>query len=131
VETKLTNVLLIAKRTEMIEKVETILSEYFHNITRVSEVTDTGQLLPGRHFDLIVVTDSLQNKPNRDFLQSLKSVFPNAKFIYLVHEIAQQMEMSLRTVGLTFLGNYDHFIRFARQIIGTAADSKKTEGPRA
>ena len=119
------NVLLIAKRTEKINRVETVLSEYFESIDRVSDLTGTGQLPPDFHFDLIVATDSLEIKPDGDFLACLRGQFPGAKFLYLADEIAPETEMSLRSGGLIFLGSYDHFIHCAHQILGSVANSVK------
>ena len=117
------NALLIAKRTEKINRIETVLSEYFESIDRVSDLAGTGQLPPDFHFDLIVATDSLEIKPDRDFLSCLRGQFPGAKFLYLADEIAPETEMSLRSGGLIFLGSYDHFIHCAHQILGSVADS--------
>ena len=120
------NALLIAKRTEKINRIETVLSEYFQSINLVSDSTGTGQLPLDHHFDLIVATDSLEIKPDGDFLCCLRGQFPNAKFLYLADEIAPETEMSLRAGGLIFLGSYDHFIHCAHQILGSVVDSAKS-----
>ena len=117
--------LLIAKRTEKINQIETVLSEYFESVDRVSDLAGTGQLPLDLHFDLIVATDSLEIKPDGDFLACLRGQFPGAKFLYLADEIAPETEMSLRSGGLIFLGSYDHFIHCAHQILGSVADSVK------
>jgi hypothetical protein len=117
------NALLIAKRTEKINRIETVLSEYFESIDRVSDLAGTGQLPLDLHFDLIVATDSLEIKPDGDFLSCLRGQFPGAKFLYLADEIASETEMSLRSGGLIFLGSYDHFIHCSHQILGSVADS--------
>ena len=117
------NALLIAKRTEKINRIETVLSEYFESIDRVSDFAGTGQLPLDFHFDLIVATDSLEIKPDGNFLSCLKGQFPGAKFLYLADEIAPETEMSLRSGGLIFLGSYDHFIHCSHQILGSVAES--------
>ena len=117
------NALLIAKRTEKINRIETVLSEYFESIDRVSDFAGTGQLPLDLHFDLIVATDSLEIKPDGDFLSCLRGQFRGAKFLYLADEIAPETEMSLRSGGLIFLGSYDHFIHCAHQILGSVAES--------
>jgi len=117
------NALLIAKRTEKINRIETVLSEYFESIDQVSDLAGTGQLPLDFHFDLIVATDSLEIKPDGDFLSCLRGQFPGAKFLYLADEIASETEMSLRSGGLIFLGSYDHFIHCSHQILGSVADS--------
>ena len=119
------NALLIAKWTEKINRVEAVLSEYFESIDRVSDLGGTGQLPLDFHFDLIVATDSLEIKPDGDFLACLRGQFPGAKFLYLADEIAPVTEMSLRSGGLIFLGSYDHFINCAHQILGSVANSVK------
>jgi N-acetylglucosaminyldiphosphoundecaprenol N-acetyl-beta-D-mannosaminyltransferase len=121
----MTNALLIAKQTEKINQIESLLSEYFHKVSLVSDLTATGQLPPDLHFDLIVATDSLEIKPDGDFLSCLRGQFPGTKFVYLGNEIAPETEMSLRSGGLIFLGSYDHFIHSAHQILGSIADSVK------
>ena len=117
------NALLIAKRTEKINRIETVLSEYFQSIDRVSDFAGTGQLPLDLHFDLIVATDSLEIKPDGNFLSCLRGQFPGAKFMYLADKIAPETEMSLRSGGLIFLGSYDHFIHCSHQILGSVADS--------
>ena len=121
----MTNALLIAKRTEKTNRIENLMSEYFQKISVISDLTGSGQPPPQHHFDLIVVTDSLEIKPDGDFISCSKRLFPGAKFVYLGNEIAPQTEMSLRAAGLIFLGSYDHFIHRAHQILGAAADSVK------
>jgi hypothetical protein len=121
----MTNALLIAKRTEKINRIENVLSEYFQKVSRVSDLAGTGQLPLDLYFDLIVVTDSFGIHPGGDFLYCLKGKFSNAKFLYLADEIAPETEMSLRAGGLIFLGSYDHFTNCAHQILGSVADSVK------
>ena len=99
------------------------LPGYFESIDRISDFAGTGQLPLDLHFDLIVATDSLEIKPDGDFLACLRGQFPGAKFLYLADEIEPETEMSLRSGGLIFLGSYDHFIHCSRQILGSVADS--------
>ena len=119
------NALLIAKRTEKINRIETVLAEYFESIDRVSDFAGTGQLPLNLHFDLIVATDSFEITPDWNFLSCFNGPFPGAKFSYLADEIAPETEMSLRSGGLIFLGSYDHFIHCSQQILGSVADSRK------
>jgi hypothetical protein len=123
----MTNALLIAKRTEKTNQIENLLSEYFQKVSVISDLTGSGQLPLQYHFDLIVVTDSLEIKPDGDFISCLRRLFPGAKFLHLGNEIAPQTEMSLRAAGLIFLGSYDLFIHCAHQILGAVADSVKKE----
>ena len=122
----MTNALLIAKQTEKTHRIENLLTEYFQKVGRVSDLAGTGQLPLDLHFDLIVVTDSFGVHPDGDFLSCLRGKFSNAKFLYLVDEIAPETEMSLRAGGLIFLGSYDHFIHCAHQILGSIVDSAKS-----
>ena len=119
----MTNALLIAKRTEKTNRIQNLLSEYFQKVSVISDLTGSSRLPLQYHFDLIVVTDSLEVKPDGDFISCLKRLFPGAKFLYLANEIAPQTEMSLRAAGLIFLGSYDHFIHRARQILGSVVGS--------
>ena len=98
-----------------------MLSEYYQKIHLVSDLsgTGTGQLPVDQHFDLIAVTDSLEMKPDGDFLSCLRCLFPGAKILYLGDQIAPQTEMSLRAAGLIFLGSYDHFLHSGHQILGS------------
>ena len=117
--------LLIAKQTEKINQIKSLLSEYFQKVSLVSDLTAAGQLPQDPHFDLIVPTDSLEIKPDGNFLCCLRGYFPNAKFLYLADEIAPETEMSLRAGGLIYLGSYDHFIQCAHQVLGSVTDSAK------
>ena len=121
----MTTALLIAKQTKKIHQIQSLLSEYFHKVSLVSDLNATDQLPLDLHFDLIVPTDSFEIKPDGDFLCCLRGQFPNAKFLYLADEIAPETEMSLRARGLIFLGSYDHFIQCAHQILGSVAGSIK------
>ena len=121
----MTNALLIANRTEKINRIENVLSEYFQNVSRVSDLTGTGQLPLDLRFDLIVVTDSFGIHPDGDFLSCLRGQFSNAKFLCLADEISSETEMSLRAGGLIFLGSYDHFIQYAHQILESVTDPVK------
>ena len=119
----MTNALLIAKRTKKTKRIQSLLSEYFQRIRVISDLSESVQPPLEHHFDLIVVTDSLEIKPDGDFVSCLKRLFPGAKFMYLGDEIAPQTEMSLRAAGLIFLGSYDHFLHRAHQILGSVAHS--------
>ena len=114
----MTNALLIAKRTEKTNAIKKLLADHFQKVNMVSDLTGTGQLPLDHYFDLILLTDSLDIKPDGDFISCLRSLFPGAKFLYLGDEIAPQTEMSLRAAGIIFLGSYDHFIHRAQQILG-------------
>ena len=116
---EMTNALLIAKRTKKTNQILTVLSENFQKVSVVSDLTGSGQLPLDLHFDLIVVTDSLEIKPDGDLLSCLRCLFPGAKILYLGDEIAPQKEMSLRAAGLIFLGSYDHFIHCGHEVLGS------------
>ena len=114
------NALLLAKQNKEANRIQSLLSEYFQKVKVASDLTGTTQLPLDHHFDLIVLTDLLDIKPDGDFISRLRSLFPGAKFLYLGDEIAPQTEMSLRAAGLIFLGSYDHFIHCGHQILGSA-----------
>ena len=115
----MTNALLIANRTEKINRVEKLLSEYFQKVSRVSDLSGAGQMPLDLYFDLIVVTDSFGIHPDGDFLDCLRGRFSSAKFLYLADEISPEDEMNMRAGGLIFLGSYDHFCQCAHQILGS------------
>ena len=119
----MSNALLIANQTEKNNRIEDVLSEYFQKVSRVSDLTGTGQLPLDLQFHLIVATDSYGILPDKDFLSCLRGKFSNAKFLYLADEISPETEMNLRAEGLIFLGTYDHFIEYAHGILGSVMDS--------
>ncbi|MBL7177944.1 MAG: hypothetical protein ISS66_19145 [Desulfobacteraceae bacterium] len=120
---KTENVLVFGKRNNKVEELEHIMAEYFYSICLVSDLTDMAQLAANDHFNVIIVTDSLGYKLNKDFFYELRVLFPQARVLCLVDHITQEMEMAMRSARLVFLGSYEHFCKQYQDIVQSAVKS--------
>ncbi|MBC8459801.1 MAG: hypothetical protein H8D67_17555 [Deltaproteobacteria bacterium] len=131
VKSKAANVLVFGKRNKKIKELEKIFKEHSFTVRLVSDLANVAELLPNNQFNLIVVTDSLNDVLDRDFLANLKIFYPQAKIIYLFETVTRAIEVNLRRAGAIFLGSYDHFSRFSVDILQSAvkSDWAETVGP--
>jgi hypothetical protein len=74
-------------------------------------MSDLGQLnsMTADNLAVIVVTDTLGDGLNQDFFENLRSLYPRARLLCLFDRISRQTEKAMRSVGLLFLGSYEHF----------------------
>ena len=122
---KTANVLIFGKRNRKVKELEGIMAEHFFNVTVVSRLTDLFKLLSSARYELIVVTDTFEDKLNKDFFVKLKRMFPQAKMLCLFDEINEQIEVTLRSAGIVFLGSYNQFGKLSRDILQSALTSKR------
>lgn len=122
---KTANALIFGKRNKKVKELEGILAEHFFKAILVSRLTDLSKLLSSDRYELIVVTDAFKDKLNKDFFVKLKRMFPDAKMLCLFDKITQEVEVTLRSVGIVFLGSYDQFGKLSRDILQSALKSKK------
>lgn len=114
------NILVFGKRNKNIEWLEHLFTDYFYKVCLVLDLAEAIELLTDVHFDVILVTDSLEDKLNKDFFSDLRKIFPHAKVLCLVDKITQQKERALRSTGLVYLGSYDHFYSAYQDILKSA-----------
>jgi len=124
---KTENVLVFGKGNKKVKELERILAEHFHRVCLVSDLSDMVHLVVNDHFNVIVVTDSMGNRLNKDFFSDLRISFPDARVICLVDQINKQMEMELRSNRLVFLGSYEHFGKYSLDILQSAVKSNLFE----
>jgi N-acetylglucosaminyldiphosphoundecaprenol N-acetyl-beta-D-mannosaminyltransferase len=122
------NVLVFGKRDKKVKELERILTEHSHDVCLVSGLADSVELLSGNNFHLIVLTDSLKDRLDQDFLHNLRRLFPHAKILCLANRITQAMEIGMRSAGLVFLGSYKRFNQFAWDILQAAMESLEGRG---
>jgi len=122
---KLDTVLVLGKRNKKVKELERILAEHFLEVKVTSKLTNSSELNPGMHFNLVVVTDSLEDKPDRDFGVNLRRLFPQAKVLGLFDKINPEIETNMRNAGLIFLGSYDHFSKHFPDILLSAFGSRE------
>lgn len=122
---KTEKVLVFGKRNRKVRDVERILAEYFNCVCLVADVIDIARLVVNDCFNVIVVTDSIGDKMNKDFFLDLRVLFPDARVLCLVDQITQEMEMVMRSIRLVFLGSYEHFGKYCQYIIESAVKKQK------
>ena len=114
------NVLVLGKRNKKVRELERIMDKALLEVILVSEWADVVALFPSTHVDLIVVTDSSNHNLNRDFLVDLRRLYPQAKVLCVFDKITEEIEITMRSVGIIYLGSYDHFARFSHDILESA-----------
>jgi hypothetical protein len=124
---KLSNALVLGKRNKKVRELEPILAEHFLEVRVISKLTHSAGLNPPMHFDLVVITDSFDGNPSRDFGVNLRRLFPEAKVLGLFDTINPEIETNMRNVGLIFLGSYDHFIKNCPDILRSAFESRERQ----
>ena len=117
------NVLVFGKGNKKVKELERVLAEHFHRVCLVSDLSDMVHLVVNDHFNVIVVTDSMGDRLNKDFFSDLRILFPHAKVMCLVDQITQEMEIAMRSTRLVFLGSYEHFGKHYQDILQAAVKS--------
>ncbi|MBW2440758.1 MAG: hypothetical protein JRH12_09805 [Deltaproteobacteria bacterium] len=100
--------LIIGKTDPRVERIMYRLAEFFGG---VELLTDPGRLKSEAddNIALIVATDTLGDGLNQHFFESLRSLHPRAGLLCLFDRTSRQIEKSMRSAGLLFLGSYEHF----------------------
>jgi len=122
---KLGNVLVLGKRNKKVRELERTLAEHFCEVRVTSKLTHSAGLSPTMHFNLIVITDSLEGNGSRDFGVNLRRLFPEAKVLGLFDKINPEIETNMRNAGLIFLGSYEHFSKHCPDILDSAFGLKQ------
>ncbi|MBC8179070.1 MAG: hypothetical protein ISR61_01665 [Desulfobacteraceae bacterium] len=117
--------LLFGKRNNKVKEIERILKRYTLGVKLVSETGPHVEPDQGSAFSLIVVTDSIGDKVDKNYIAKLRQSFPQAKVLSLFDDMNPEIEMNMRSAGLIFLGSYEHFIKESADIIASAFGSKK------
>jgi hypothetical protein len=124
---KLGNALVLGKTNKSIRELGRILEKHFLEVRVTSKLSHTAGLNPPMHFNLVVITDSLDGNPARDFGVNLRRLFPEAKILGLFDKINPEIETSVRNAGLIFLGSYDHFIKNCPDILRSGFGSRERQ----
>jgi hypothetical protein len=124
---KTENVLVFRKGNKKVKELECILAEHFHRVCLVSDLSDMVHLVVTVHFNVILVTDSMGDGLSKDFFSDLRILFPDAKVMCLVDQITQEMEMTMRSIRLVFLGSYEYFGKYSLDILQSAVKSNMFE----
>lgn len=104
------NVAIVGYRNKKIEKIGQILIRYFNTVITISDLSELTGPLSRDAIDLIIITDSLREKPDDAMASKLRRLFPDSKILGLFDRIDPETERVLRSIGLIFLGSYDLFI---------------------
>ncbi|MFH0727560.1 MAG: hypothetical protein V2B19_14620 [Pseudomonadota bacterium] len=114
-------VLLINRCNDSSRKLEAFLDRYYGRGIRKSNLEEILKCPFDRDgIHLIVIADPGGTNADHDFLEKLKRLFLNAKFICLFDRVTEEKEISLRSSGLVFLGSFKHFFKFAADILNSA-----------
>lgn len=117
--------LLFGKSNSKVKEIERILKRHTLGVKLVSETGIPIEPDQGNAFSLIVVTDSIGDKIDKNYIAKLRQSFPRAKVLSLFDDMNPEIEMNMRSAGLIFLGSYEHFIKESADIIASASGSKK------
>ncbi len=112
--------LVVGKRNAKVDNIVHILSRHFNQINRIRGLGAGVAAYPSDHINLIVITDLLDDRLDRELVVNLRKNFPKAKVMGLIEKINQELEISLRSVGLVFLGSYDYFDQYSSYILRSA-----------
>lgn len=123
-KSKLGKALVLGEKNPKANEVKRILAEHFQIVKMIPRLPAEDKFCPEDHFKLIVFTDSSETKPDRDIVVNLRKLFPRTKVLGLFDDINAEIEMSMRSAGLIFLGSHDHFNKHSSQIIFSAFKSK-------
>ena len=111
--------LIIGENNHKVDLLKRHLAEYFSMVDLISELGQLNSLAADSH-SVIVVTDTAADVLNHDFFMNLRSLNPRARLLCLVNRITRETEKAIRSVGLLFLGSYDHFDDCYDSILQTA-----------
>ena len=114
------NALVVGKRNAEVNNVVHILSKHFNEVNRIRELRPGVAAYPSDHINLIVLTGLLDDRLDRELVVNLRKNYPKAKVMGLLEKINQELEISLRSVGLVFLGSYDYFNQYSSNILRSA-----------
>ena len=117
--------LLFGKKNNKVKEIERILKRHTLGVKLVSETGRHIEPDQGDGFSLIVVTDSIEDRVDENYILNLRQSFPRAKVLSLFDDVSPEIEMNMRSAGLIFLGSYEHFIRESAHIIASALGSRK------
>jgi hypothetical protein len=101
---------IVGYRNKKVKKIGQILIRYFNTIIKISDLSELTGVLSNDAIDLIIITDSLREKPDDAMASKLRRLFPDSKIVGLFDRIDPEKERILRGIGLIFLGSYDLFI---------------------
>lgn len=110
-------VIVIGKQSRKVKGVEKILSEYFHHIYLIQDISTVDNLLTVDGINAIVVIDFREYELNKNFFSVLKIFFPSAKLLCLADQVSPPLEIAMRSYGPVFLGSYAHFVKNYREIL--------------
>ena len=114
------NVLVLGRKNQKVRELKRIMANALLDVVLVSKWADVAEYFPRSHFDLIVVTDSYMDNLNKNVLVNLKRLYSQAKVLCVFDKITEETEMTMRRVGAVYLGSYDYFVKFSRDILESA-----------
>ena len=120
---KRVHVVILGKPDKKVVELEKLLAGYVHKVHMVSDPAHADAVQQHDHVRVIIATDSLEQELNKDFFSDLRWRFPQAKVLCLADDITPETETPLRSCGLVFLGSYEHFCTYHREIIESIAGS--------
>ncbi len=118
-------VLLVGKRNKKVQELKRTLAKHFQEVILASKLNGGIDSCPGDHFEFVVITDSVNDAIDRDYVYSLRRLFPQAKVVYLFEEMKPELEMIMRGIGLIFFGSYNYFGKNFPEILGSVFARKK------
>jgi N-acetylglucosaminyldiphosphoundecaprenol N-acetyl-beta-D-mannosaminyltransferase len=119
------SILVVGSRTKRVKSLERLLAEHPCQVEVASNAKDVFNRNKEEDVDFVIMTESLNHKVDEDLFARVRVLFPRAKFLVLVDRITREMEVSMRSKGLVFLGSYRRFVQFYQEIIGLRKDMER------
>lgn len=108
---------VIIGRQQEVYWLESILEPYFSKVYVVESTTDVANLPPSRLMLLVLATDTCPGKLHLTLIKSIKAKMKPLLTICLMDDIKPNVEVKLRSTGLSFLGSYNTFLKHVESIL--------------
>ena len=108
------------------QKINTILQTLEPHFGEVSIADNLPQTGHRKNFSLIVVTDDIEQLPDRGFVDLLRQQYPRAKVMGIFDTFDAEVEIVMRSAGIVFWGSLERFNTHCEKILQTVLNHQVT-----